>query len=145
MQNFGTLKSVVLIGCGAIARAVIPILIKNFPSDVEMLAIDAEAPDADALTDINAGEMLTNDYAFFGGIDIDFRCECRSAGCRGTCGSPPSPEHIRRLSLTMLHAMQRIDLVAQPLSTLISTDCMEDAREQILLLAKMHRAPIGDK
>jgi len=46
MENFGTLKSVLLVGCGATARAVIPILVNKLPSDIALLAVDAEASDA---------------------------------------------------------------------------------------------------
>jgi hypothetical protein len=84
-----------------------------------------------ALSDIGTGEMLTNDYAFFGGVDIDFPCNCLSSLCRGSCGSPPRAEHIRNMAFAMHQAMQRVDDVHQPLAALVSTHRLAFARKDI--------------
>jgi len=83
-----------------------------------------------ALTDIAAGEELTNDY---GTLHIDasegFPCRCGDPECRGVVG--PDGSAATRLHPRIVAALAAAERLEQPLQVLLAADWRERALEEL--------------
>ena len=83
-----------------------------------------------ALRDIEVGEQLSNDYAtLYMRPSEGFVCRCGAPTCRGAASHELVPTAVAIVREQLLHALDGIGLVAQPLGALLRPDWLERAHE----------------
>lgn len=69
-----------------------------------------------AIRDIEAGEQLTDDYRSLGRFEDPFDCSCGSPSCERRIQPVSGAELLQRWSRSFARAMERFDVVEQPLA-----------------------------